>query len=75
MQYRNFKKGKWIDEINVADFIRLNYTPYYGGSEFLAPPTSRTKKLLARLEELQKEEKERGGVLGIDTRTVSSLLA
>lgn len=73
--YRNFVKGKWCDAIDVADFIRHNYTPYAGDESFLAGPTPRTKKLNAVLEGLQKLERENGGVLGIDTDTVSSLLA
>ncbi len=73
--YRNFVKGKWCDAIDVADFIRHNYTPYTGDESFLAGPTPRTKKLNAVLEGLQKLERENGGVLGIDTDTVSSLLA
>ena len=73
--YRNFVKGKWCDAIDVADFIRHNYTPYAGDESFLARPTPRTKKLNAVLEGLQKLERENGGVLGIDTDTVSSLLA
>ena len=73
--YRNFVKGKWCDAIDVADFIRHNYTPYTGDESFLAGPTPRTKKLNAVLEGLQKLERENGGVLGIDTDVASSLLA
>ncbi len=73
--YRNFKTGKWCCDIDVADFIRLNYTPYEGDDSFLVGPTERTKKLRAVLEALQKAEKDNGGVLGVDTDTVSTLLA
>ena len=75
MHYRNFKEGKWNKEIDVANFIRLNYTPYYGDEAFLAEPTLRTKKLLGKLEELQKAERAHDGVLGIDNETVSSILS
>lgn len=73
--YRNFKTGKWNNNIDVSDFIRLNYTPYDGDESFLAGPTERTKKLRAVLETLQKAEKDNGGVLGVDTETVSTLLS
>lgn len=73
--YRNFTRGKWSCGIDVADFIRLNYTPYEGDERFLAGPTERTKKLRDVLGGLQKLEKDNGGVLGIDTETVSSLLS
>ena len=74
-QWKGFKAGKWQDEINVRDFIQQNYTPYEGNEDFLAPATERTKKLLAKVEALFAEEQARGGVLDIDTETVSSLTA
>ena len=73
--YRDFVKGNWSDAIDVADFIRRNYTPYYGDESFLAGPTKRTKALRAVLNGLEKAERDAGGVLGIDTETVSSLLS
>ncbi len=73
--YRNFITGKWKDNIDVADFIRCNYTPYEGDDSFLAGPTPRTVRLRAVLEALLKAEKDNGGVLGVDTETVSTLLA
>ena len=73
--YRDFVKGNWSDAIDVADFIRRNYTPYYGDESFLVGPTKRTKALHAVLNGLEKAERDAGGVLGIDTETVSSLLS
>lgn len=73
--YRDFVKGNWSDAIDVADFIRRNYTPYYGDESFLVGPTKRTKALRAVLNGLEKAERDAGGVLGIDTETVSSLLS
>lgn len=70
-----FSGGKWQDEINVRDFIQRNYTPYEGGGEFLAGATERTKALKNQLDELLKKEQEAGGVLGVDTETVTSLTA
>ena len=72
--WQGFKGGKWRDSIDVRDFIQENYTPYYGDGGFLCGPTARTEALNAKFNELLKKEREKGGVLGIDTETVSSLL-
>jgi formate C-acetyltransferase len=71
--HQAFKPGRWTETIDVADFIRQNYTPYEGDETFLMPPTARTQALLAQYESLRALEQERGGVLDIDTTTVSSL--
>ena len=71
--WNGFNAGVWTEGINVRDFIDKNYTPYTGDGSFLSGPTERTLRALARLEELKKIEQERGGVLSIDTSTVSSL--
>ncbi len=71
--WAGFKAGKWQEEINVRDFIQQNYTPYEGDSSFLAGATERTEKLMNKLNTLLRLEKEYGGVLDIDTTTVSSL--
>ncbi len=71
--WTGFKKGTWTEEINVRDFIQLNYTPYEGDEAFLAPATGRTKKLMGKLNDLFELEQRFGGVLDIDTQTVSSL--
>lgn len=72
-QWNGFIEGEWKTSINVRDFIQKNYTPYYGGSEFLTGATERTKKLMEKLEGLFKLEREKNGVLDIDVTTVSSL--
>lgn len=71
--WNGFKKGVWQDEINVRDFIQKNYTEYLGDSSFLAGATKRTSKLMEKLNGLFKEEQKKGGVLDVDTETVSSL--
>ncbi|MBQ0111344.1 MAG: formate C-acetyltransferase [Oscillospiraceae bacterium] len=71
--WNGFVAGEWQDGINVRDFIDKNYTPYTGVASFLKGATKRTKKALAELERLKKLEQEKGGVLSIDTSTVSSL--
>ncbi len=72
--WQGFVPGKWQEEINLRDFIQQNYHPYTGDESFLSGPTPRTKELMHKLENLMKLEQEFGGVLDIDTNTVSSLL-
>jgi len=71
--WEDFRTGKWCEEINVRDFIQQNYTPYEGDDSFLSAPTERTLRLRGKMEELFAKERANGGVLGIDTKTVSSL--
>ncbi len=73
--WRSFTGTHWKRDINVRDFIQNNYTPYAGGSDFLAGPTEATQKLWGRLSELQKEERAKGGVLDMETEIVSSITA
>lgn len=70
--WQGFNPGAWKNEINLRSFIQENYSPYEGDESFLAPATKRTKDLAKKLENLLKKERENGGVLDIDTRTVSS---
>ncbi len=73
-EWEGFIDGVWCDRIDVREFIQKNYTPYIGDESFLSQPTERTKRLHAELEKKLAEEREKGGVVGVDTRTVSSLL-
>ena len=72
-QWNGFKGRLWKEEINVRDFIQNNYKPYYGDESFLAGPTEATNKLWGKLQELQKEERAKGGVLDMETHVVSGL--
>ena len=72
-EWEGFVQGHWEKEINVREFIRLNYTPYDGDASFLAPATDATNKLWAKLQVLQKEERAKGGVLDMDTDIVSDI--
>ena len=72
--WRGFKDGKWQSEINVRDFIKSHYTEYKGDSSFLEGKTDRTSKVLNRVQYLLQMEIANGGVLDVDTNTVSSLL-
>ena len=75
-QWKGFEKGDWQTEINVRDFIQKNYTPYEGNSSFLAVCTEKTKKLWDKVLDLYKQEhNSEGGVLDIDTKTVSTISA
>ena len=73
--WNGFEGNIWRRECNVRDFIQKNYTPYEGDESFLADPTEATNKLWGKLQELQKEEREKGGVLDEETEVVSSLTA
>ena len=73
--WKEFKGSLWKEEINVRDFIQENYTPYLGDYSFLQGATKRTSKLMEKLNALFKLEREKGGVLDVDTSTVSSLKA
>lgn len=71
--WNGFVPGKWQDSIDVRDFIVNNYIPYDGTEEFLAGPSIRTKKLWEKCKKLLNDEYQKGGVLNIDTETVSSI--
>ncbi len=73
--WKGFEGRIWKLECNVRDFIQKNYTPYDGDESFLADPTDATNKLWGKLQELQKQEREKGGVLDEETEVVSSLTA
>lgn len=74
-QWRGFKGTHWTDDVNVRDFIQNNYTSYDGDESFLAGSTEATDKLWGRLQELQKEERAKGGVLDMETEIVSGINA
>ncbi|MGI6003541.1 MAG: formate C-acetyltransferase [Lachnospiraceae bacterium] len=74
-EWRNFRGTHWTQDVNVRDFIQNNYTPYDGDESFLAGPTQATDILWGRLQELQKQERENGGVLDCETEVVSGITA
>lgn len=74
-QWQGFKGSKWQGEVDVRDFIQNNYKPYNGDESFLEGPTESTNTLWTELQELQKEERAKGGVLDMETEVVSSLTA
>ena len=74
-EWRGFKGTHWLGDVNVRDFIQNNYTPYDGDASFLAGPTEATDKLWGALQELQKQERAKGGVLDMETEVVSGITA
>ncbi|MBQ9099548.1 MAG: formate C-acetyltransferase [Clostridia bacterium] len=75
VNWNGFKAGVWQDEINVRDFIQQNYKPYLGDHSFLASATDRTNELMKKVQNLFALERQFGGVLDVDTNTVTSLCA
>ncbi|MBO5269560.1 MAG: formate C-acetyltransferase [Clostridia bacterium] len=76
MEHQNwngFTAGTWQDEINVRNFIQTNYKSYEGDASFLAKATARTTALMDKVQALFRAERAKGGVLDVDTETVSSL--
>jgi len=76
MEHKNwtgFKTNLWQDEINVRDFIFSNYQEYVCDDSFLVKATNRTNKLMKKVQDWFKQERAKGGVLDIDTETISSL--
>ena len=71
--WEGFRPGKWNKDVDLRDFIQLNYTPYDGDDAFLAGPTQATKDLWDQIMNLTKQEREAGGVLDMDTKIVSTL--
>ena len=74
-EWTGFNGGAWEKEVNVRDFIQKNYTPYDGDASFLAGPTQNTTDSWEQVLELQKLERERGGVVDMDTKVVTGITA
>ena len=74
-QWNGFEGRLWKEEVNVRDFIQNNYTQYEGDEEFLAGPSEATNRLWGKLQELQKAERAKNGVLDMETEVVTSLTA
>ena len=72
-QWAGFQGENWRNSVDVRSFIQDNYTPYEGDASFLEDPTDATNQLWGKLQELQKEERAKGGVLDMETEVVSGL--
>ena len=71
--WRGFESGTWVKEINVRSFIKHNYTPYDGDESFLEGPTADTLELWDQVLDLSRQEREKGGVLDMDTKVISTI--
>ena len=71
--WRGFEGGTWEKEINVRSFIKHNYTPYDGDESFLEGPTEDTLELWDQVLDLSRQEREKGGVLDMDTKVISTI--
>ena len=74
-EWNGFTEGHWVEDVNVRDFIQRNYTPYNGNADFLEEPTENTQILWDYVQSLQKEERQKGGVLDMETEVVSGINA
>ena len=74
-QWTSFNEGRWTKHIDVRNFIQTNYTEYTGDASFLEGATEETTKLWDVVCELSKQERENGGMLDIDTKTISKINA
>lgn len=73
--WRGFKGEVWKKRIDVGEFIRENYQPYYGDASFLTGPTERTKRVWEKVRDLMEQERAAGGVLAVDTKRVAGITA
>lgn len=73
LPWRSFREGRWTRHIDVNNFLTLNLKPYEGDGKFLAPPTEATTELWDQVLRLMRWEREKGGVLDVDTETVSTI--
>ena len=73
-QWAGFKGKEWVNSVDVRSFIQENYTPYEGDESFLEGPTEATDILWGKLQELQKEERAKGGVLDMETEWTDAKL-
>src|ERR1700750_3235185 len=70
--WRGFRGEEWRERVDVADFIRANYTPYEGDAGFLAGPTARTRAVWEKVAALFPEERRRG-IHDVDPATPSTI--
>ena len=71
--WRGFEGGTWEKEVNVRSFIKHNYKPFDGDESFLEGPTADTLELWDQVLDLTRQEREKGGVLDMDTKVISTI--
>ena len=74
-EWQGFEEGTWTKEINVRSFIKHNFMPYDGDESFLVGPTDDTMDLWEQVTELNRQEREAGGVLDMDTKVISTIVS
>ncbi|ACZ01521.1 formate C-acetyltransferase [Streptobacillus moniliformis] len=70
--WRGFKEGNWMKEINISEFIQLNYTEYTGDDSFLEGPTEATTELWNKLKPKLAIEREKG-IYNAETKIPSQI--
>ena len=71
--WRGFEGGTWEKDVNVRSFIKHNYKPFDGDESFLEGPTADTLELWDQVLDLTRQEREKGGVLDMDTKVISTI--
>ena len=74
-EWEGFIAGNWTENIDVEEFIKLNYHPYDGDGSFLAGATERTKECLDKVQELLVAERKAGGTLKVDASRIMRINA
>lgn len=72
--WKDFTLGRWVQEVNVRDFIQTNYTPYTGDESFLQKISERTAKLWDKVKDLMQEERQKS-ILDVDTQLPSTIVS
>ena len=70
--WQGFKPGNWQTQIDVADFIKQNYTPYEGDGVFLRGKSPKTTVLWHKAKKLIQEEIEKG-IVDVETTRFSGI--
>ena len=74
--WTGFQRGKWMDDIDVRDFIQRNFKPYEGDDSFLCGATDRTKAMWDKVMGLFEQElKAPNRVLDVDPAVPSTVTA
>ncbi|MBN3491076.1 formate C-acetyltransferase [Acholeplasma equirhinis] len=73
--WRGFNAGAWNNSINVADFVKKNYKEYKGDANFLEGAAESSLSLNEQFKNLLKLEKEKGGVIELDTKVASTIIS
>ena len=73
-EWNGFVGESWKENIDVASFIKDNYTEYTGNDKFLADISPKTKRVLTKVDKLLKKEMKKG-LLDVDLKHISGINA